>query len=283
MFGHRYVYANQGFIPASPANRIYCRHLSTKPPGDVVAVPFPYWASAVALSDAQDCGFGQRPVASEEFATDARRQTIGPGTVHQDPAGPAAACPGDAPQTVLAPKECSRDARPSQAMSSRGWAKRQKSPIWAISAIAEASRRRPGPGEPRRPRARTVLAVRPPSAAPSDPGAIGRARRPESVLRIRSAERRDRTAVRTAIGSERASNGSCLHKCVRAAGGKTRVVAALGAPPQRLPGEEVWLIGEHPRRASANTTSQTFPPTRRSSNSPEPSRHAGYANRRISN
>jgi hypothetical protein len=72
MFGHRYVYAKQGFIRKSPGNRIYCRHLSMKPPGDVVAVPFPHWASAVALSDAQDCGFGQRPVASEEFATDAR-------------------------------------------------------------------------------------------------------------------------------------------------------------------------------------------------------------------
>ena len=31
-----------------------------KPPGDVVAVPFPYWASAVALSDAQDDAWRDR-------------------------------------------------------------------------------------------------------------------------------------------------------------------------------------------------------------------------------
>lgn len=67
-----------------------------------------------------------------------------------------------------------------------------------------------------------------------------------------------------------------------------RVLVADG-PPQRighlgqqhLPGEEVWLVGEHRPPANANTTSAICPPTHRSGSWPAPSRPAGAAGKPI--
>jgi SRSO17 transposase len=64
---------------------------------------------------------------------------------------------------------------------------------------------------------------------------------------------------------------------VRVADGPPQRIRDMGA--QHLPGEEVWLVGNIVRPASANTTSPTCRLTRRSGSLPTPSRPAGPANR----
>ena len=68
-------------------------------------------------------------------------------------------------------------------------------------------------------------------------------------------------------------------------------VRIADGPPQRikdkgqqhLPGEEVWLIGEHADRERRSIISPTCPPRQSCGGWPPSSRRAGFASRRISN
>jgi len=65
----------------------------------------------------------------------------------------------------------------------------------------------------------------------------------------------------------------------------------MARPPQRihdkgaqhLPSEEAWLVGEHRSNGEHKYYCQTCPPTHLSKRSPQPSRRAGSASRRIRN
>lgn len=68
---------------------------------------------------------------------------------------------------------------------------------------------------------------------------------------------------------------------VRIADGAPQRIGSAGA--QHMPGEEVWLVGEHRSNGERITISRTCRPTPRSRFWPARSRRAGYANRPISN
>jgi SRSO17 transposase len=67
---------------------------------------------------------------------------------------------------------------------------------------------------------------------------------------------------------------------VRVADGPPQRIDAMGA--QHLPGEEVWLIGEHRSNGERSTICPTCLPTPRSRAWPARSRRAGSVSRRIS-
>ncbi len=62
-----------------------------------------------------------------------------------------------------------------------------------------------------------------------------------------------------AARDEGAPESPLCRRRVRVADGPPQRIGAMGA--QHLPGEEVWLIGEHRRSGSASTISRTCPPT----------------------